>query len=41
MSVFIDTEVFVAARNKSDVNHSRAVELLRNALNGVYGAVYF
>ncbi len=40
LAVFIDTCVFVAARNKRDVNHSRAVELLRQALQGVYGAVY-
>ncbi len=38
--MFVDTGVFVAARNKRDVNHKRAVELLREALNGVYGAVY-
>lgn len=40
MAVFIDTCVFVAARNRSDVNHGRAVELLRAALRGEYGAMY-
>ena len=40
MSVFIDTCVFVAARNRSDVNHKRAVELLREALQGRYGSMY-
>jgi len=40
MAVFIDTGVFVAARNRSDVNHGRAVELLREALQGRYGALY-
>ena len=40
MTVFIDTGVFVAARNKSDVNHKRAIELLREALQGKYGAIY-
>ncbi|MCD6095515.1 MAG: type II toxin-antitoxin system VapC family toxin [Thermoprotei archaeon] len=40
MAVFIDTGIFVAARNKRDVNHKRAVNLLRAALKGDYGAVY-
>jgi len=40
MAVFIDTGIFVAARNKSDVNHERAVDLLEKALKGEYGAMY-
>ncbi len=40
MAAFIDTGVFVAARNRSDVNHERAVSLLRRALAGEYGALY-
>jgi len=40
MSVFIDTNVFVAARNKRDVNHQRAVELLEGVLMGRYGQAY-
>ena len=40
MAVFIDTGIFVAARNKRDVNHKRAVNLLRAALKGDYGAIY-
>ena len=37
MSVFIDTGVFVAARNARDINHKRAVELLEKAIRGEYG----
>ena len=40
LSIFIDTGVFVAARNRSDINHERAVELLRKALKGEYGGLY-
>ena len=40
MAVFIDTGIFVAARNKRDVNHKRAINPLRAALKGDYGAVY-
>jgi len=40
LTVFIDTGIFVAARNKSDVNHERAVNLLKNALKGKYGVMY-
>jgi len=40
LSIFIDTGVFVAARNRSDINHERAVELLRKALKGEYGRLY-
>ena len=34
MSVFVDTCLFIAARNKRDVNHSRAMELLKEVLEG-------
>ncbi|RLE86496.1 MAG: VapC toxin family PIN domain ribonuclease [Thermoprotei archaeon] len=40
MSAFIDTGVFVAARNKRDINHEKAVNLLREALKGKYGRIY-
>ncbi len=40
MAVFIDTGIFVAARNRSDVNHERAVYLLKSGLKGEYGALY-
>ncbi|MDH2901308.1 MAG: type II toxin-antitoxin system VapC family toxin [archaeon] len=40
MAVFIDTGVFVAANNKSDKNYVRANELMRQALEGKYGAIY-
>lgn len=40
MAVFIDTGVFVAANNKSDKNYTRASELMRQALEGKYGAIY-
>jgi len=40
LAIFIDTGIFVAARNKSDINHERAVSLLRKALRGEYGTMY-
>jgi len=40
MSVFIDTNIFVAARNKRDIGHRRALELLKEALEGRYGQAY-
>ena len=40
MSVFIDTGVFVAARNARDINHKRAVELLEKAIRGEYGGIF-
>lgn len=40
MAVFIDTGIFVAARNKRDMNHRRAVNLLKEALKGSYEAMY-
>jgi len=39
MAIFIDTGVFVAARNKSDSNHGRARELLKSALSGDFGRI--
>jgi predicted nucleic acid-binding protein len=38
--VFIDTGVFVAANNKSDNNHAKATELMRQALEGKYGEIF-
>lgn len=40
MSVFIDTGVFVAARNMRDINHKRAVKLLEKAIKGEYGEIF-
>ena len=40
MAVFIDTGIFVAARNRSDINHTRSKELMRQALTGQYGRIY-
>ena len=40
MAVFLDTGIFVAARNSRDSNHARATELLERALKGEFGAVY-
>jgi len=40
LAVLIDTGIFVAARNKSDINHERAVDLLRRSLKGEYGTMY-
>jgi len=39
MAIFIDTGIFVAARNKSDINHARAKQLLRRALGAEFGRV--
>lgn len=39
MAIFIDTGIFVAARNKSDVNHARAKQMLRRALRAEFGRV--
>jgi predicted nucleic acid-binding protein len=38
--VFIDTSVFVAANNKSDKNHARAIELMKQALEGKFGETF-
>lgn len=40
MAIFIDTAIFVAANNKSDINHSRASQLMKEALEGKYGTIY-
>jgi len=40
MSVFVDTNVFVAVRNADDINHERAVKLMADALKGAYGRVF-
>lgn len=38
--MFIDTGVFVAANNKSDKNHSKATELMMQALEGKFGEIF-
>lgn len=40
MSVFIDTGAFMAYRNKRDVYHKEADDLLRRALQREFGAIY-
>ncbi len=40
MAVFIDTGVFVAANNRSDKNHGRAIGLMKEALEGKYGEMF-
>lgn len=40
MGTFVDTSIFVAARNRSDANHARAEELLRSALKGEFGRIF-
>ncbi len=40
MAVFIDTGVFVAANNRSDNNHARATELMKQALQGKFGEIF-
>jgi uncharacterized protein len=40
MAVFLDTGVFVGARNARDVNHRAASQLLERALKGEFGTVY-
>jgi predicted nucleic acid-binding protein len=40
LSIFIDTGVFIAARNTVDKNHSRGKELMARALAGEFGVVY-
>ena len=40
VAVFLDTGVFVAARNSRDRNHKRATELFGEALRGKFGVVY-
>jgi uncharacterized protein len=40
MAIFLDTGVFVAARNSRDKNHARALELFEQALKGDFGVAY-
>ena len=40
MAVFIDTGIFVAANNRSDRHHARAIELMKQALESKFGIVY-
>lgn len=40
LAVFIDTGIFVAARNSRDANHARASELFEMALRGEFGTLY-
>jgi hypothetical protein len=40
MSIFIDTGIFVAFFNVRDVNHKRAVELIKKAVRGGFGLLY-
>jgi len=40
MSVFVDTGVFVAFHNTRDVNHGRAVEIVREIVEGGLGTAY-
>ena len=39
MSVFIDTNIFAAAKLKNDVDHKRGKALLEEAILGKYGSV--
>jgi len=40
MSVFIDTNIFVALRNADDINHEKAKKLMKKALTGKFGVIY-
>lgn len=40
MSVFLDTGFFVAFHNTRDINHTRAVELMKSLAEGEFGAAY-
>ncbi len=40
MAVFIDTGAFMAYRNKKDVYHSEADDLLRRALQREFGSIF-
>ena len=40
MSVFIDTNIFAAAKLKNDVDHKQGRKLLEDALFGKYGQVF-
>jgi predicted nucleic acid-binding protein len=39
MAIFIDTGIFVAALNRSDNLHEKAVPLMERALQGEFGRV--
>ena len=40
MSAFIDTGFLIAFHNVMDVNHTRAVELMKKIVDGEFGTVY-
>ena len=40
MSIFIDTGVFVAFHNTKDVNHLKALEIIKNIATGKLGPAY-
>ena len=40
MAVYIDTGAFMAYRNKKDVYHSAADDLVRRALKGEFGSIF-
>lgn len=40
MTIFIDTEIFIALRNADDERHQRSKELMKKALKAEFGAIY-
>ncbi len=38
--ILIDTSILVACNNKKDTHRSRATEIVKNAVSGMYGEVY-
>ena len=40
LAIFIDTGIFVAARNIRDINHERAKYLLEKGVEGAWGDLY-
>ncbi|MGQ4833794.1 MAG: type II toxin-antitoxin system VapC family toxin [Candidatus Asgardarchaeia archaeon] len=40
MSIFIDTNIFVALRNEDDINHKRAKEIIKDILLKKFGTAY-
>ena len=40
MTVLIDTGIFIAFHNTKDINHDRAVKLVREIVNGKHGAAF-
>lgn len=40
MSIFVDTGILVAVRNKRDANHARGSQLMKQALKGQYGRIF-